>query len=177
MYTLETNKHHLGLNKLQGVPFGRLPAQLQLLYLFLSWVYAWCTLFWSENLDISMRFNIKNTRLLWVWMEELNTILYNSQINSHIHKWTGLCWCNGPTRREACGSMCKLLLMDMVKNTGRVEQMTNRYIEGKADEYSSKRAWSTIGEQYPEGLTREVIQVHKQWSRQGQTESTWKAKG
>ncbi len=32
-----------------------------------------------------------------------------------------------------------------------VEQMANRYIEGKADEYSSKRAWSTIGEQYPEG--------------------------
>ncbi len=45
----------------------------------------------------------------------------------------------GPTRREACGSICKLLLIDMVKNTGRVEQMANRYIEGKADEYSSKR--------------------------------------
>ncbi len=26
----------------------------------------------------------------------------------------------GPTRREACGSMCKLLLIDMVKNTGKV---------------------------------------------------------
>ncbi len=83
----------------------------------------------------------------------------------------------GPTRREACGSMCKLLLIDMVKNIGRVEQMANRYIEGKAEEYSSKRAWSSIGEQYPEGLTREVIQVQKQWSRQEQTESTWKAKG
>ncbi len=57
----------------------------------------------------------------------------------------------GPTRREACGSICKLLFIDMVKNTGRVEQMANRYIEGKADEYSSKWAWSTIGEQYPEG--------------------------
>ncbi len=34
--------------------------------------------------------------------------------------------------------------------------MANRYIEGKADEYSSKRAWSSIGEQYPEGLTRGV---------------------
>jgi len=45
----------------------------------------------------------------------------------------------------------------------------NRYIEGKADEYSSKRAWSSIGKQYPEGLTRGVIQVHKQWSRQEQT--------
>ncbi len=52
------------------------------------------------------------------------------------------------------------------QNTGRVEQMANRYIEGKADEYSSKRTWSSIGEQYPEGLTRGVIQVHKQWSRQ-----------
>ncbi len=50
----------------------------------------------------------------------------------------------GPTRREACRSICKLLLIEMVKNTGRVEQMANRYIEGKTDEYSSKRAWSTI---------------------------------
>ncbi len=57
----------------------------------------------------------------------------------------------GPTRREACGSICRLLLLDMVKITVRVEQMANRYIEGKAEEYSSKRAWSTIGEQYPEG--------------------------
>ncbi len=52
------------------------------------------------------------------------------------------------------------------QNTGRVEQMANRYIEGKADEYSSKQTWSSIGEQYPEGLTRGVIQVQKQWSRQ-----------
>ncbi len=39
--------------------------------------------------------------------------------------------------------------------------MANRYIEGKTDECSSKRAWSSIGEQYPEGLTRGVLQVHK----------------
>ncbi len=39
----------------------------------------------------------------------------------------------------------------MVKNTGSVEQMSNSQIEGKAEEYSSERAWSTIGEQYPEG--------------------------
>ncbi len=84
----------------------------------------------------------------------------------------------GPTRREACGSMCKLLLIDMIKNTGRVEQMASRYIEGKADEYSSKRAWSSIGEQYPEGLTGECNPgKHEQWSRQEQTESKWKAKG
>ncbi len=58
--------------------------------------------------------------------------------------------------------MYKLVLIDMVKNKGRVEQMANRYIEGKTDEYSSKRAWSSIDEQYPEGLTRGVIQVHEQ---------------
>ncbi len=73
--------------------------------------------------------------------------------------------------------MCKLLKIEMVKNTGRVEQMANRYIEGKADEYSNKQAWSTIDEQHPEGLTRGVIQVHKQRSGQGQTESKRKAKG
>ncbi len=50
--------------------------------------------------------------------------------------------------------------------------MANRYIEGKADEYSSRRVRSSIGEQYPEGMTRGLIQVHKQWSRQEQTEST-----
>ncbi len=55
--------------------------------------------------------------------------------------------------------------------------MANRYIEGKTDEYSSKRAWSSISEQYPEGLTRRVIQVNEQWSRQGQTESKRKEKG
>ncbi len=54
-------------------------------------------------------------------------------------------------RREACGSMSRVLLIDVVKNTGRDEQMANRYIEGKAEEYSSKRALSSIGEQYPEG--------------------------
>ncbi len=57
----------------------------------------------------------------------------------------------GPTRREACGSTCKLLLRGMVKNTGRVEQLAYRYIGGKAEEYSGKRAWSVIGKQYPEG--------------------------
>ncbi len=29
--------------------------------------------------------------------------------------------------------------------------MANSHIEGKAEEYSSKRAWSTIDKQYPEG--------------------------
>ncbi len=48
------------------------------------------------------------------------------------------------------------------QNTGRVEQMAKQvYIEGKA-EYSSKWAWSSIGKQYPEGLTRGVIQYTRQ---------------
>ncbi len=55
--------------------------------------------------------------------------------------------------------------------------MANRYIEGKADEYSSKRAWSSIGEQYPEGLTRGVKTGTQAMARQEQTESKWKAKG
>ncbi len=34
------------------------------------------------------------------------------------------------------------------QNTGRAEQMAKQvYIEGKADEYSSKWAWSSIGKQ------------------------------
>ncbi len=40
------------------------------------------------------------------------------------------------------------------QNTDRIEQMANRYIEGKTDEYSSKKVWFSIAEQYPEGLTR-----------------------
>ncbi len=32
----------------------------------------------------------------------------------------------------------------------------------KADEYSSKRTWSSISEQYPEGLTRGVNQYTRQ---------------
>jgi len=43
------------------------------------------------------------------------------------------------------------LLRGKVKNTGRVEQLANRYIEGKAEEYSDKQAWSAIAEQCPEG--------------------------
>ncbi len=48
------------------------------------------------------------------------------------------------------------------QNTGKVNNWQNRYIEGKADEYSSKQAWSSIDEQYPEGLTRGVIQYTRQ---------------
>ncbi len=33
------------------------------------------------------------------------------------------------------------------------------YIWGKTDEYSSKQAWSSIDEQYPEDLTRGVTMI------------------
>ncbi len=62
-----------------------------------------------------------------------------------------------PTRREACGSICKALLDRDMVITGMVQTVANRYIEDKTDEYSSQQAWSSIGEQYPEGLTRGVI--------------------
>ncbi len=60
----------------------------------------------------------------------------------------------------------------MVKNTGRVDQLANRYIEDKADEYSNKWAWSSIGEQYPEVLTRRVIQVRGRRSETRQQGNT-----
>ncbi len=70
--------------------------------------------------------------------------------------------------------MCKFLAIGMVKTQAGSNKWRNRYIEGKADEYSSKRAWSSIGEQYPEGLTREVIRytrqkVRNQTTRQHET--------
>ncbi len=57
-----------------------------------------------------------------------------------------------PTRREACGSICKALLDRGMVITGLVQTVANRYIEDKTDEYLSQQAWSSIGEQYPEGL-------------------------
>ncbi len=59
----------------------------------------------------------------------------------------------GPTRREACRSICKALLDRGMVITGLVQTVTNRYIEDKTEEYSGQQAWSSIGEQYPEGLT------------------------
>ncbi len=55
-----------------------------------------------------------------------------------------------------------LLLIGMVNTQTGSNKWQNRYIEGKADEYSSKRTWSSISEQYPEGLTRGVIQYTRQ---------------
>ncbi len=57
----------------------------------------------------------------------------------------------GPTRREACGSICRLLLEDMVKTQAGLSKIANRYTEGKAEEYSGKLALSAIGKQCPEG--------------------------
>ncbi len=34
-----------------------------------------------------------------------------------------------------------------------VQTEANRYIEDKTEEYSGQQAWSSICEQYPEGLT------------------------
>ncbi len=56
----------------------------------------------------------------------------------------------GPTRREACGSICRLYLEDKVKHRqGRANG--KQVYRGKAGEYSGKRTWSTIGKLYPEG--------------------------
>ncbi len=54
----------------------------------------------------------------------------------------------GPTRREVCGSICKVLLDSGMVITGLVQTVANRYIEDKTEEYSSQQAWSSIGEQY-----------------------------
>ncbi len=48
---------------------------------------------------------------------------------------------------------CQALLDRGMVITGLVQTMANRYIEDKTEEYSSQQAWSSIGEQYPEGLT------------------------
>ncbi len=51
------------------------------------------------------------------------------------------------------------------------QTLVNRYVEDKTQEYSEGMRGSSIGEQYPKGLTKGVIRVHKQKSKQGQTES------
>ncbi len=81
-------------------------------------------------------------------MEELNTILYTPKLTAICTSEQVYVGVTGRQDVRRCGSMCYLLLIDMVKNTGRVDQ------NGKADEYSSKRVWSTISEQYPECLTK-----------------------
>ncbi len=82
----------------------------------------------------------------------------------------------GRMRCEACISMCKLLIIDMVKT----EAGSNKWQTGilRARQMSTQVNGRSLrsAKQYPEGLKRGVIQVHKQWSRQEQTESKWKAK-
>ncbi len=59
--------------------------------------------------------------------------------------------CNGADKTRGMRIHLQAFIRRHGQNTGRVEQMANRYTEGKAEEYSGKRAWSTIGKQYPEG--------------------------
>ncbi len=66
-----------------------------------------------------------------------------------------------PTRCEAYGSMCKLLFKNIVKHR-QGQTSVNSYVEGKTQEYSKSMCGSLIGEQYPKGLTIEVIRVHEQ---------------
>ncbi len=63
----------------------------------------------------------------------------------------GQVFCNGADKTRGVRIHMQAFIDRHGQNTGRVKQMANKYIEGKADEYSSKRAWSTIGKQYPEG--------------------------
>ncbi len=67
----------------------------------------------------------------------------------------------GQTRRETCGSMCKALFQNMVKHR-QGQTSVDRYVEGKTQEYSESKRGSTIGEQYPTGQGREIIQVYEQ---------------
>ncbi len=55
----------------------------------------------------------------------------------------------------------------------------DRYVEGKTQEYSGSKRGSTIGEQYPTGQGREIIQVQytSNSPREVQTESEWEGKG
>ncbi len=67
----------------------------------------------------------------------------------------------GRTRCETCGSICKALFQNMVKHR-QGQTSVDRYVEGKTQEYSESKRGSSIGEQYPIGQGREIIQVHEQ---------------
>ncbi len=58
----------------------------------------------------------------------------------------------GPTRREAC----KLLLLGMVKNTGKVNNLQTGILRARQ---MSTPVNGVVFDQYPEGLTRGVIHV------------------
>ncbi len=61
-----------------------------------------------------------------------------------------------PTRREACGSMCKLLLSGMVKNTGKVSNWQTGILRARQMSTLVNGRGLSICEQKPEGLTRGV---------------------
>ncbi len=66
--------------------------------------------------------------------------------------------CNGADKTRGVRIHVQaFIIMAMCQKHRQGQQLANRYIEGKADECSSKRTWSSIGEQNPEGLTRGVI--------------------
>ncbi len=65
----------------------------------------------------------------------------------------------GRTRRETCGYICKALFQNMVKYR-QGQTSVDRYVKGKTQEYSRSKRGSTIGEQYPTGQGREIIQVY-----------------
>ncbi len=69
------------------------------------------------------------------------------------------CYCNGANKTRGVRIHVQAFIIRHGQKYRQGQQLANRYIEGKADEYSSKRVWSSISEQYPEGLTRRVIQV------------------
>ncbi len=65
----------------------------------------------------------------------------------------------GRTRRETCRSICKALFQNMVKYR-QGQTSVDGYVEGKTQEYSGSKRGSTIGEQYPTGQGRGIIQVY-----------------
>ncbi len=56
---------------------------------------------------------------------------------------------------------CKALFQNMVKHR-QGQTSVDRYVEYKTQEYSESKRGSTIGEQYPTGQGREIIQVYEQ---------------
>ncbi len=46
----------------------------------------------------------------------------------------------GPTRREACGSICRLLLLDIIKNTVRVKHDRRKISRGQGREIIRSQA-------------------------------------
>ncbi len=63
-------------------------------------------------------------------------------------------FCNGADKMRGMQIHVQAFIIRHGQKHRQGQQLANRYIEGKADEYSSKRAWFSIGEQYSEGLDK-----------------------